>query len=91
MYGFHSAFTISFPVFPNREIHSFISFYFYTLTEKDGFEGRPFLMLTIFLLSCSGLVVSGQRSVVSTYLPTQSNLPTSAYHFPADTNFQRRR
>ncbi len=48
MYGFHSAFTISFPVFPKREIHSFISFYFYTLTEKDGFEGRPFLIAIKF-------------------------------------------
>ena len=44
MYGFQSAFTISLPVFPKRVIHSFISFYFYTLTEKDGFEDRPFLI-----------------------------------------------
>ena len=35
MYGFYSAFTIC-PAFPERDFHSFISFYFYTLTEKGG-------------------------------------------------------
>ena len=35
MYGFHPAFTIC-PAFPERDSHSFISFYFYTLTEKGG-------------------------------------------------------
>ena len=37
MYGFHSAFTI-YPAFPERNPHSFISFYFYTLTEKGGLK-----------------------------------------------------
>ena len=42
MYGFHSAFTIC-PAFPERDSHSFISFYFYTLTEKGGSKAAFFL------------------------------------------------
>lgn len=43
MYGFHSAFTIC-PAFPERDSHSFISFYFYTLTRKRRLESRLFLV-----------------------------------------------
>lgn len=42
MYGFYSAFTIC-PAFPERDPHSFISFYFYTLTEKGGLKAAFFL------------------------------------------------
>ncbi len=42
MYGFYSAFTIC-PAFPERDFHSFISFYFYTLTEKGGPKAALFL------------------------------------------------
>ena len=42
MYGFRSAFTIE-AAFPERLLHSFISFYFYTLTEKGGLKAALFL------------------------------------------------
>ncbi len=76
MYGFSSAFTISFPVFPKREIHSFISFYFYTLTEKDGFESRPFLM-PIYMFQNRSVFSFAWATNVSTDTPMYCAKPSA--------------